>query len=158
MQVAQERNTVLQGGEEPLKGRRQEGGPLSVVRRGQAVLGDQDGLASMVDAALSGARTHGLGESVDEAWVERTAARVVDTVQGSRSTWQVWHVRAEAQRRVRAADVPLERVEDLVEQLTQAALARSEAMTSALARTSARSGLSPLSSRLMTFIASPILS
>ncbi|MFB9733453.1 MobF family relaxase [Ornithinimicrobium kibberense] len=100
-----------------------------------AVLGDQDGLASMVDAALSGARTHGLGESVDEAWVERTAARVVDTVQASRSTWQVWHVRAEAQRRVRAVDVPLERVEDWVEQLTQAALARSRAMTSAKADT-----------------------
>lgn len=100
-----------------------------------AVLGGQDALVSMVDAALSGARTHGFGERVDEAWVERTAARVVDTVQGSRSTWQVWHVRAEAQRRVRAVDVPLEGVEDLVEQLTQAALARSEAMTSAKADT-----------------------
>ncbi|MFK5634243.1 MobF family relaxase [Ornithinimicrobium sp. LYQ103] len=100
-----------------------------------AVLGDQDALASMVNEALSGARTHGLGEAVDEAWVEQTAARVVDTVQGSRSTWQVWHVRAEAQRRVRAVDVPLERVEDLVEQLTQAALARSTAMTSAKADT-----------------------
>ncbi|MGD8150430.1 MobF family relaxase [Ornithinimicrobium sp. Y1694] len=100
-----------------------------------AVLGDQDALASMVDAALSGARTHGFGESVDESWVERTAARVVEVVQGSRSTWQVWHVRAEAQRRVRAADVPLKRVEDLVEQLTQAALARSKAMTSAKADT-----------------------
>ncbi|WP_131104480.1 MobF family relaxase [Ornithinimicrobium sufpigmenti] len=98
-----------------------------------AVLGGQDALASMVDAALSGAGTHGLGESVDEAWVERAAARVVDTVQGARSTWQVWHVRAEAQRRVRAADVPLEQVEDLVEQLTQAALAHSTAMTSAKA-------------------------
>ncbi|WP_289018742.1 MobF family relaxase [uncultured Ornithinimicrobium sp.] len=100
-----------------------------------AVLGDQDALAAMVDAALSGAHTHGLGERVDEAWVERTAARVVDTVQASRSTWQVWHVRAEAQRRVRAVDVPLERVEDWVEQLTQAALARSNAMTSAKADT-----------------------
>ncbi|MGD8202156.1 MobF family relaxase [Ornithinimicrobium sp. W1679] len=98
-----------------------------------AVLGDQDALVSMVDAALCGARTHGLGEGVDESWVERTAARVVDTVQGSRSTWQVWHVRAEAQRRVRAADVALERVEDLVERLTKAALARSKAMTSAKA-------------------------
>ncbi|MCE0485440.1 MobF family relaxase [Ornithinimicrobium sediminis] len=100
-----------------------------------AVLGGQDALSSMVDAALSGARTHGLGQSVDEQWVERTAARVVDTVQTSRSTWQVWHVRAEAQRRVRAADVPQDRVEDLVEQLTQAALARSKAMTPAKADT-----------------------
>ncbi|WP_202865395.1 MobF family relaxase [Ornithinimicrobium sufpigmenti] len=99
------------------------------------VLGDQDALASMVDAALSGARTHGFGEAVDEAWVERTATRVVDTVHGSRSTWQVWHVRAEAQRRVRAADVPLERVQDLVEHLTQAALTRCKAMTSAKADT-----------------------
>ncbi|AXH95988.1 MobF family relaxase [Ornithinimicrobium avium] len=100
-----------------------------------SVLGDQDALDSMVDAALTGARTHGFGERVDGQWVERSAARVVGTVQGSRSTWQVWHVRAEAQRRVRAADVPAEQVEDLVEQLTQAALAGSRAMTSARADT-----------------------
>ncbi|MBA2694640.1 MAG: AAA family ATPase, partial [Actinobacteria bacterium] len=81
----------------------------------------------------AGSRTHGLGEAVDERWVERTAARVVDTVQASRSTWQVWHVRAEAQRRLRAADVPLEHVEDLVERLTRAALTRSTPMTSAKA-------------------------
>ncbi len=96
-----------------------------------AVLGGQEALSSMVDAAQAGADTHGLGERVDERWVERTAAQVVDTVQASRSTWQVWHVRAEAQRRVRAADVPLEQVEALVEQLTQEALSRSTALTSA---------------------------
>ncbi len=99
------------------------------------VLGDQGALESMVQVALSGAQTHGLGETVDEQWVVRTAARVVDTVQASRSTWQVWHVRAEAQRRVRAADVPLEHIEDLVEQLTQAALERSTPMTGAKADT-----------------------
>ncbi|MFK5585091.1 MobF family relaxase [Serinicoccus sp. LYQ131] len=98
-----------------------------------AVLGDQHALDSMVDAALSGARSHGLGEAVDEQWFERTAARVVETVQGSRSTWQVWHVRAEAERRVRAADVPQVDVEELVEQLTQAALTRSTVLTSAKA-------------------------
>ncbi|MDQ3383558.1 MAG: relaxase domain-containing protein, partial [Actinomycetota bacterium] len=99
------------------------------------VLGDQAALESMVQVALAGSRTHGLGEAVDEQWMQKTAARVVDTVQASRSTWQVWHVRAEAQRRVRGADVPPEHVEDLVERLTRAALARSTPMTGAKADT-----------------------
>ncbi|MGB3258722.1 MAG: AAA family ATPase, partial [Ornithinimicrobium sp.] len=98
-----------------------------------AVLGDQGALESMVGTALYGTRTHGFGELVDEAWVERTAARVVATVQASRSTWQVWHVRAEAQRRVRAADIPVSHMEDLVEQLTEAALVRSRRMVGARA-------------------------
>lgn len=99
------------------------------------VLGSHDAIKSMVDTALAGASTHGFGERVDEQWVERTAVKVIEAVQTSRSAWQVWHLRAEAQRRVRAADVPLERVEDLVERLTEAAMTCSKALISAKADT-----------------------
>jgi hypothetical protein len=46
-----------------------------------------------------------------------------------RSTWQMWHVRAEAQRQLRAADVPVERASALVDLLVDEVLdARSVAL------------------------------
>ncbi len=39
---------------------------------------------------------------VDGAWLDVAAARAVAALQARRSTWQVWHVRAEAQRQVRS--------------------------------------------------------
>lgn len=39
------------------------------------------------------------------------AARVVSVLEGSRATWQVWHVRAETLRQLRTAGVPLDRLE-----------------------------------------------
>ena len=36
-------------------------------------------------------------------------------VEERRSTWQSWHVRAEAQRQIRAAEVPTGRVDELVD-------------------------------------------
>lgn len=55
---------------------------------------------------------------VDEARLQALAANVVSVVQRHRSWWQPWHIRAEALRQVRGADVPdlasvLERVVDL---------------------------------------------
>ena len=52
---------------------------------------------------------------VDAAWVRDTAARVRDEIQSRRSTWQVWHVRAEAHRQVRAANLPAEHVDTVVD-------------------------------------------
>src|SRR5699024_6766751 len=40
------------------------------------------------------------------------AARVVKALEGSRATWQVWHVRAETLRQLRTAQVPLARLEE----------------------------------------------
>ena len=40
------------------------------------------------------------------AWLETAADRVLSAMEERRSTWQVWHVRAEAQRHIRAANVP----------------------------------------------------
>jgi hypothetical protein len=44
--------------------------------------------------------------SVDAEWVTATAEKVLEAVEERRSTWQSWHVRAEAQRQVRAVEVP----------------------------------------------------
>src|SRR5690606_7611119 len=40
------------------------------------------------------------------------AARVLSVLEGSRATWQVWHVRAETLRQLRTAQVPLARLEE----------------------------------------------
>jgi hypothetical protein len=50
-------------------------------------------------------------------WIAQTADRVLAVMEESRSTWQTWHVRAEVQRQVRAADVPVERASALVDLL-----------------------------------------
>ena len=51
------------------------------------------------------------------------ARRVVDVLESSRSTWQVWHVRAEALRQARYAGIPLssldDTVRDVVDRVTQ---------------------------------------
>jgi conjugative relaxase-like TrwC/TraI family protein len=54
---------------------------------------------------------------VDADWVAVTAENVLAAVEGRRSTWQSWHVRAEAHRHIRAAAVPTDKVEHLVELL-----------------------------------------
>src|SRR3546814_6642106 len=41
----------------------------------------------------------------DSAWFAKTTDRIGATMEGGRSTWQYWHVYAEAQRQVRAANV-----------------------------------------------------
>ena len=41
--------------------------------------------------------------AVTGRWITATADTVIDVVSGSRATWQVWHVRAEAERQARAA-------------------------------------------------------
>ena len=57
------------------------------------------------------------GVTVDAAWVAATADRVLAAVEEHRSTWQMWHVRAEAQRHVRAIDVRTQSTDALVDLL-----------------------------------------
>ena len=54
---------------------------------------------------------------MDAEWVAATAEKVLAAVEEHRSTWQSWHVRAEAQRHVRAVQVPTDKVDQLVELL-----------------------------------------
>jgi hypothetical protein len=80
-----------------------------------AVLGGRGAVASMVQTVLIPAAE--TATIVDARWVAQTADQVLAVMEQSRSTWQMWHVRAEAQRQVRAADVPVDRAGVLVDLL-----------------------------------------
>ena len=54
-------------------------------------------------------RTAETATIVDARWVAQTANHVLAVMEESRSTWQMWHVRAEAQRQVRTIDLPADR-------------------------------------------------
>jgi len=99
------------------------------------VLGTPQALAAMVDGALQGLRERnsqrhdrqqtsiGAVRTLDTpGWVADTAEQVLATVQTSRATWQQAHVRAEAERAVRTANLPLARVDAAVERIVAAAL------------------------------------
>ncbi|EWT05263.1 transfer protein Tra [Intrasporangium chromatireducens Q5-1] len=74
--------------------------------RAQAVevLGSAEAVHAMVTGTL--ARQVARPVEIDGAWVAAMAERVVAAVETRRATWQTWHVRAEALRQVRAADLP----------------------------------------------------
>jgi hypothetical protein len=61
---------------------------------------------------------------VNAQWIAKTTHHVVAVMENSRSTWQMWHVRAEVQRQLRAADVPGERASVLVDLLVDEVLDR----------------------------------
>jgi hypothetical protein len=85
-----------------------------------AVLGGGETVASMVRTALTPpAKTATI---VDAHWVAQTADRVLAAMEETRSTWQMWHVHAEAQRHVRAVDMPVEQANTLVDLLVDEVL------------------------------------
>ncbi len=87
-----------------------------------AVLGGHGAVAAMVQTALTPAAE--AATIADAHWVAQTADHVLAVMENSRSTWQMWHVRAEAQRQVRTADVPVERASGLVDLLVDEVLDR----------------------------------
>ena len=50
---------------------------------------------------------------VDAEWVAATAEKVLQAVEERRSTWQSWHVRAEAHRHVRAAEIATDKFDQV---------------------------------------------
>ena len=82
------------------------------------VLAGPRAVDAMVNAALTAPRPAPAAR-VDTAWVAATGDLVRDTLQATRSTWQIWHVRAEALRRVRAANLPAEHVDAAVDLVTE---------------------------------------
>ena len=60
----------------------------------------------------------------DSHWVAQTADHILTVMEASRSTWQMWHVRAEAQRQVRTIDVAAEHAAALVDLLVDEVLDR----------------------------------
>jgi hypothetical protein len=86
------------------------------------VLGGPDTVASMVQTALA---PHAATAPIAGShWVARTADHVMAVMEASRSSWQMWHVRAEAQRQVRTIDVPAEHATALVDLLVEEVLDR----------------------------------
>jgi hypothetical protein len=87
-----------------------------------AVLGSSEAVASMVRTVLaSPAETATIADS---HWIAHTADRILTVMEASRSTWQMWHVRAEAQRQVRTIDVAAEHAAALVDLLVDEVLDR----------------------------------
>jgi conjugative relaxase-like TrwC/TraI family protein len=92
-----------------------------------AVLGGRGAVAAMVQTALTPAAA--TATIADARWIAQTADHILAVMENSRSTWQMWHVRAEAQRQVRTANVPVERANVLVDLLVDEVLdARSVAL------------------------------
>jgi DNA primase catalytic core len=84
------------------------------------VLGGPDAVQLMVREALNPApaTTH----QTDTAWLDLAANQVLAAMEERRSTWQVWHVRAEAQRHIRAANLPTTEANRLVDLLVHKVL------------------------------------
>src|SRR5215211_5922402 len=87
-----------------------------------AVLGGPGAVAAMVQTALAPPAES--TRIVDAGWVAQTADHILGVMEASRSTWQMWHVRAEAQRQVRTSDVPAEHAPALVDLLVDEVLDR----------------------------------
>jgi conjugative relaxase-like TrwC/TraI family protein len=86
------------------------------------VLGGRGAVASMVRTAL--APPAETATIIDARWVAQTADHILTVMEASRSTWQNWHVRAEAQRQIRTTGVTAERASALVDLLVDEVLDR----------------------------------
>ena len=88
----------------------------------RGVLGSDRAVTKMLRTTLNPSVGKDAVVHVDREWVATTASQIRAQVQARRSTWQVWHVRAEAHRQARRTDVPTDQVEHLVDLLTDTAL------------------------------------
>ncbi len=89
------------------------------LREASAILGSRAAVRDMIGRCLG--HRHDSPELTD-AWVADIAERVVRRVAHDRATWQVWHLRAEAQRRARAAGVRRDDLSDVVDQVVLQAI------------------------------------
>jgi conjugative relaxase-like TrwC/TraI family protein len=91
-------------------------------------LGGPDAVHAMINHALHSDVAP--NAAADAEWVAATAEKVLAVMEEHRSTWQSWHVRAEALRQIRAAEVDTDKVDQLVELLVEEVLhSRSVALT-----------------------------
>jgi DNA primase catalytic core len=84
------------------------------------VLGGPSAVQTMVRKALSPSVM--TAWELNAAWLDTAADRVLSAVEEHRSTWQIWHVRAEAQRYIRAANVPPAEASQLIDLLVHKVL------------------------------------
>lgn len=78
------------------------------------------GVDRMLAAAFGREPVHAETPTID--WLIDTSARVIGVVEQERSTWQGWHVRAEALRQARAAGVSTDLLDRVVDTLVDLAL------------------------------------
>ncbi|MFL5531173.1 MAG: MobF family relaxase, partial [Gemmatimonadales bacterium] len=90
------------------------------MNEASTVLGGRSAVASMVATAFTPATE--TPRMADAHWVAQTADRVLAAMEQTRSTWQMWHVRAEAQRHIRTADMGAEQAKTLVDLLVDEVL------------------------------------
>lgn len=83
------------------------------------IIGSEQAVRDMVEDCL-GHRTD--TQDVTEEWVAETAQQVVARVAEDRATWQVWHLRAEAQRQARAHGVRLPDLDVAVDRVVATAI------------------------------------
>ena len=84
------------------------------------MLGGRGAVTSMVQTALA---PHAETTTIaDSHWVTQTADHILTVMEASRSTWQMWHVRAEAQRQLRTIGMPAEHAAALVDLLVDEVL------------------------------------
>lgn len=86
------------------------------------VLGSERSVESMVSTALRPMPRP--EQQVTTAWIRQAAEHVITEVEARRATWQVWHLRAEAQHQVRDAAVPADRVAEVVQWIVDDAVGR----------------------------------
>ncbi|MCC6496366.1 MAG: relaxase domain-containing protein, partial [Propionibacteriaceae bacterium] len=91
------------------------------------VLGGEASLQQMIHTALNPPPRQAVHPT--QAWLEDSARQVVAVVQKDRSVWQTWHLRAEALRAVRAAEVPAQHVDTVVNLILAQALNLCAAIT-----------------------------
>ena len=91
------------------------------------VLGGAPQIAAMIRRALHPDK--GDRQVLDQLWFDKTVAAMLTRMEANRSTWQDWHLRAEALRQVRAAEAPGKHTGWWVDHLVAAAIARSVPVT-----------------------------
>jgi len=89
-------------------------------REAVTILGSDRAVTAMVSKSLGHRRKT---RNITTKWVRKTAAKVVLIVQEDRATWQVWHLRAEAERAARRARVRAVDLETAVDQVVATAIA-----------------------------------
>ncbi|RHW28543.1 toprim domain-containing protein [Nocardioides immobilis] len=85
-----------------------------------AIIGSEQAVRDMVERCLG--HTPDAQDITDE-WVAETAQDVVARVAEDRATWQVWHLRAEAQRQARAHGIRLTDLDTCVDRVVATAIA-----------------------------------
>lgn len=65
------------------------------------------------------------GERLTTSWIEEAAVATISAVEGSRATWQVWHLQAEAERQARAGGIARSQLDGAVASVVNTAIATS---------------------------------